>query len=601
MVDDDNPNLGPLDILWYTQMDSGAVSGTVTNEMGEPLENVAVSVVDAPMRDVTGSAGDYLLEGFYTGDYDIRFTHAYYADTVVTGVTVESGLMTYLDVIMEYPPLADAGVSTIISPIDSVLEGAPYPPISEITNFGYDPQTFDVVFEIYVSDTDDLIFADTATAYDVLEMTIDTIAFQNSFIPGHATSYDLISYTILPGDENAQNDTATAICHSYRVYPEVEDVSAFTAYSLIVDLYVSNNLAILCTDDDLMIVDVSDPENPYLVSPFGGHFLHVSVVGDYAYLYSGLPGNLLSVVDISNPAYPALVGSCDFGGSRDIWDLFVQGNYAYLTDYSYYGIHVVDVADPTEPAYLATYDAPEGIFSVFVLGDYAYLSASYYGLQILDISIPESPVFVGSYDTPGRSYRTFVENNYAYVADSSNLQILDISNPSNPVFTSQFDAHHLIWSVKVQFEYAYILDGIFGLEILDISWPQTPVYAGGYDPEEGGMGFCVRGDYIYLAEFNLLRILRFAAGGSDCQYIAGDVDHNGIPLELSDLIAMISIYRGSALPAYTCICPAHGDDFAPEADPDGNCVAFELSDVIRMIAAYRGTATVSSCEDCPGM
>jgi photosystem II stability/assembly factor-like uncharacterized protein len=89
--------------------------------------------------------------------------------------------------------------------------------------------------------------------------------------------------------------------------------------------------------------------------------------------------------------------------------------------------------------------------------------------------------------------------------------------------------------------------------------------------------------------------------GPDCQYIAGDADHNGTPLELSDLIVMISAYRGMAEPNYTCSCPPHGDNFAPEFDPDGDCVALELNDVVHMIAAYRGLATPTGCQDCPGM
>ncbi len=87
----------------------------------------------------------------------------------------------------------------------------------------------------------------------------------------------------------------------------------------------------------------------------------------------------------------------------------------------------------------------------------------------------------------------------------------------------------------------------------------------------------------------------------ECVYIPGDVNHNGTPLELEDAIGMIGMYRGTQLPYYTCDCPSHGADFAPEADPSGNCIAFELGDVVRMIGAYRGTTTVSSCEDCPGL
>ena len=89
-------------------------------------------------------------------------------------------------------------------------------------------------------------------------------------------------------------------------------------------------------------------------------------------------------------------------------------------------------------------------------------------------------------------------------------------------------------------------------------------------------------------------------GGPACDYIAGDCDHNGTALELGDVIAMISMYRGSVEPYYVCDCPPHGDTFAPEADPSGNCVAFELGDVVTEIGAYRGTTEASGCVDCPG-
>jgi parallel beta-helix repeat protein len=84
-----------------------------------------------------------------------------------------------------------------------------------------------------------------------------------------------------------------------------------------------------------------------------------------------------------------------------------------------------------------------------------------------------------------------------------------------------------------------------------------------------------------------------------CDYIAGDCNHNGVPLELGDVVTMIGMYRGTAEPEYTCDCPPHGDTFAPEADPNGNCVALELGDVVTEIGAYRGTAEASGCADCP--
>ena len=85
-----------------------------------------------------------------------------------------------------------------------------------------------------------------------------------------------------------------------------------------------------------------------------------------------------------------------------------------------------------------------------------------------------------------------------------------------------------------------------------------------------------------------------------CDYIPGDCNYNGNPLELEDVIAMIGMYRGSLMPPYECYCPPHGDNFTPTADPNGNCVANELGDVVMEIAAYRGLDTASGCADCPG-
>jgi hypothetical protein len=85
-----------------------------------------------------------------------------------------------------------------------------------------------------------------------------------------------------------------------------------------------------------------------------------------------------------------------------------------------------------------------------------------------------------------------------------------------------------------------------------------------------------------------------------CEYIPGDCDHNGVPLELVDVLAMIGYYRGYIPPVYECACPPHGLDYAAVADPDGSCVPFELNDAVLMISAYRGLAEPAGCPDCPG-
>jgi hypothetical protein len=94
--------------------------------------------------------------------------------------------------------------------------------------------------------------------------------------------------------------------------------------------------------------------------------------------------------------------------------------------------------------------------------------------------------------------------------------------------------------------------------------------------------------------------LYFARG--PCEYVPGDCDYNGLPIELNDVVAMVATYRGMTGPYFLCYCPHDPPipDFAPNADPNGNCVENELADVVTEIGAYRGTETATGCPDCPG-
>lgn len=101
------------------------------------------------------------------------------------------------------------------------------------------------------------------------------------------------------------------------------------------------------------------------------------------------------------------------------------------------------------------------------------------------------------------------------------------------------------------------------------------------------------GSDVFVAKFGSLEV-------PPCTYAPGDVNNNGTPLELSDVVTMIGNYRGTEDVAFTCSCPPNGAEFAATADPNGNCVPLELGDVVTEIAAYRGNGEASGCPDCPG-
>jgi C1A family cysteine protease len=105
---------------------------------------------------------------------------------------------------------------------------------------------------------------------------------------------------------------------------------------------------------------------------------------------------------------------------------------------------------------------------------------------------------------------------------------------------------------------------------------------------------------VVEAGVDAFSVKSFGCLGSNCVYVPGDCNHNGVALELGDVVMMIGMYRGSSEVQYTCPCPPQGDEFAAEADLDGNCVPMQLGDVVTEIGAYRGTNQASSCPDCPG-
>ena len=90
-------------------VEAGSVSGTVTDDAGDPLENVAVTAFDASDDEVTSTSteadGTYMLAGLLAGEYRLVFSASGYDDAELTGVAVTAGEATEgVDVSMTSTP-----------------------------------------------------------------------------------------------------------------------------------------------------------------------------------------------------------------------------------------------------------------------------------------------------------------------------------------------------------------------------------------------------------------------------------------------------------------------------------------------------------------
>ncbi len=263
------------------------------------------------------------------------------------------------------------------------------------------------------------------------------------------------------------------------------------------DMVVEGNLAYLAGGSSLMIYDVSDLANPFLVGSLDIGADKLEVSGSFAYLASGYDG--LRIVDISDPSQPVEVGSYDtFGISRNA---FVQGDRCYIAQ-GPVGIVTIDLADLADPGFLGRYDTPGSAHDIVVADDLAYVADYDGGLRIADLSDPANPVEIGV-AALDYAYDVALAGDTAYVVDNvlnepDWIRIFDVSDPASPTEIGSILMQSDIRQLEVSNGHLFAAADDSGLIVLDVTDPTTPVVVGGI-PAENTWDLCVRGDRVYLA------------------------------------------------------------------------------------------------------
>ena len=106
-------------------------------------------------------------------------------------------------------------------------------------------------------------------------------------------------------------------------------------------------------------------------------------------------------------------------------DVYVSGNYAYVSSYNDGSLTIINISNPSKPAikgFIKGFGAPnylDGVWGVKVVGSYAYVcSANDHALSIIDISDPSNPALKGVVKGAGSpnylsgAADVFVRNNY---------------------------------------------------------------------------------------------------------------------------------------------------------------------------------------------
>ena len=265
---------------------------------------------------------------------------------------------------------------------------------------------------------------------------------------------------------------------------------------------VQGNYAYVGVGLRLVVLDISNPADLReigVTQPFPHFIEDIAISGALAYVAAGGAG--LRVLDVSDPARPAEIGSLQLRGYAE--GVAVSGTMVWLAD-GPYGLRVIDVSNPRNPTEIGSAFTRNYAFKVATDGRYAYVAAAGAGLLIADLTNPAKPSEVATLATPGYAYGLAVSDNTVCVADGwAGLLTVDVTSKSQPRLLGQQQTSGWAFGVTVSGTKAYVAAGQGGLRVVDVSDPARPTEVGGLAVAGGdAAGVAVAGTIAYVADRN---------------------------------------------------------------------------------------------------
>jgi hypothetical protein len=152
------------------------------------------------------------------------------------------------------------------------------------------------------------------------------------------------------------------------------------------------------------------------------------------------PGAITVAATLHNPTSGPFVNALDHADA-----VAVSGNFAYVTSSYSNMLTVIDISNPASPTIVKAFTDPAINFPVDVAisGNFAYVAnqlSTGPNFTVVNIATPASPQVVGSVTNGflNGAYRIRVHGNFAYISGSSahSIGVIDISNPANPTLVA---------------------------------------------------------------------------------------------------------------------------------------------------------------------
>ena len=277
----------------------------------------------------------------------------------------------------------------------------------------------------------------------------------------------------------------------------------------------------------MAIVDITSSASPTVLGAYASGAVvsvswDVALAGTTAFFVQVKTMNLstcsytLEAVSVSNPAAPALLGSCTLSSFDsvvlDVMALVLSGSRAFVAN-NQAGLQVVDLANAASPQLLKSYLMPSEVLGVGLSGSTAYLACGKAGLEVVNMTDPANPIRLRSC-LGGGTGRVFVTDQQAYTCweegfhkgsiwrNSGGIRIASV--PGMGV-DAAVDMPGKTTSVVATDTRAYAVwrddeAGTKGVEVYDVHAPATPARLGTYTPSITPSYIAANGNVVYIAD-----------------------------------------------------------------------------------------------------
>ena len=256
---------------------------------------------------------------------------------------------------------------------------------------------------------------------------------------------------------------------------------------------VMGTLAYLIRQDGLHIIETQDPAHPvelgHYQRPMAGYSNDVKLVDAGAKRYALLADYPVDVVDVTDPAHPALAAQI----AEEAHTVAVESRdgkvYAYFGNYDA-NCPIYDVTDPAHATKLGSFHTSgQLVHDLSVDQGIAYLNAWDDGFQVVDYTTPASPQLLGKWSptptqTSHSNWTTTVGGKHVALhgeeAYGAHLHIIDLSTmqPIAEWKTRDYVSIHNIMAFGSKAYFTHYQDGV---RVLDVSDPLHPTQLGYYN------------------------------------------------------------------------------------------------------------------------